>query len=152
MQCSRLMLTRFRLESASNQVGPQVQMSGEQSPYGFQHLSLGSQPGTPGFAPGTPAGYPSGLPGSFSMMPNYSLDDLSLPASPFLHYSAPDSRRHSQLIEGSPMLDELSFDNRSLSAFSFGGDSPAYSPAFLEEDPMFQYGNHSPGYGGNYQH
>lgn len=152
MQCARLMLTRFRLESTASLGAQQVQIPGSQSPYGFQHLSLGSQPGTPGFTPGTPAGYPSGLPGSFSMIPNVSLEDLSGPASPFLHYSAPTSPRHSQLIEGSPRPEELAFDNRSLSAFSFGGDSPAYSPGYLEEEPMFPYRGHSPGYGGGYQH
>ena len=151
MQCARLMLTRFRLESTTSQNGPQVQLSGAQSPYGFQHLSLGSQPGTPGFAPGTPAGYPSGFPDSFSMMPTHSSDDLSLPASPFLQYSTPSSRRHSRLVEGSPLPEEMAFDNRSLSAFSFGGDSPAYSPGYLEEDPFFSYGSQSPRYGGGYQ-
>ena len=151
MQCARLMLTRFRLESTASQSGQHMQVPGAQSPYGFQHLSLGSQPGTPGFAPGTPAGYPSGLPGSFSMIPEQSLEDLSVPASPFLRYSAPTSPRHSQLIEGSPRPEDMPFDNRSLSAFSFGGDSPAYSPAYLEEEQMFPYRGHSPGYGGGYQ-
>ena len=151
MQCARLMLTRFRLESTVGQGGQQMQIPGSQSPYGFQHLSLGSQPGTPGFAPGTPAGYPSGLPGSFSMIPNVSLEDLSGPASPFLHYSAPTSPRHSLPMEGSPLPEDISFDNRSLSAFSFGGDSPAYSPGYLEEEQMFPYRGQSPGYGGGYQ-
>ena len=152
MQCTRMMLGKFKLESAQRQEAPQMQLHGSpQSPYGFQHLNLGSQPGTPGlapstpgWAPGTPAGYPSGLGGSFSLMPNYSLEDLSVPASPFLQYSAPASRRHSGLIE--PRLDELSFDNQSLSAFSFGGDSPAYSPGFVDQDQYFQYRGHSPGY------
>ena len=149
MQCARLMLTRFRLESTASQSAQQVHISRAQSPYGFQHLSLGSQPGTPGLAPGTPAGYPSGLPGTFSMIPNVSLEDLSGPASPFLQYSAPASPRHSQLLEGSPLPEDMSFDNRSLSAFSYGGDSPAYSPGYLEEEPIFTYRGHSPGYGGH---
>lgn len=151
MQCARLMLTRFRLESTAAQNEPQLQLPGSQSPYGFQHLSLGSQPGTPGFMPGTPAGYPSGLPGSFSMIPNISLEELSNPASPFLQYSTPASPRLSQHFERSPRPEDLSFDNRSLSAFSFGGDSPAYSPGYLEEEPLFPYRGHSPGYGGGYQ-
>lgn len=150
MQCTRLMLTRFRLEGATSQNGQQMQLPGSQSPYGFQHLSLGSQPGTPGFAPGTPAGYPSGLSGSFSMIPSMSLEDLSGPASPFLRYSAPTSPRHSQRLEGSPRPDDLSFDNQSLSAFSFGGDSPAYSPGYFDEEQIFSYRGHSPGYGGGY--
>lgn len=145
MQCTRLMLTRFRLESAASQSGQHMQLPGSQSPYGFQHLSLGSQPGTP-------AGYPSGLSGSFSMIPSMSLEDLSGPASPFLRYSVPTSPRHSQLLEGSPRPEDLSFDNQSLSAFSFGGDSPAYSPGYFEEEQMFSYRGHSPGYGGGYQH
>ena len=154
MQCSRMMLAKFRLESTQHQEAPQMQLHGSpQSPYGFQHLSLGSQPGTPGlapstpgWAPGTPAGYPSGLAGSFSLMPNYSLEDLSVPASPFLQYSTPASRRHSGLIEPTSRLEDASFDNQSLSAFSFGGDSPAYSPGFLDQDQYFQYRGHSPGY------
>lgn len=154
MQCSRMMLAKFRLEPTQHQEAPHMQLHGSpQSPYGFQQLNLGSQPGTPGlapstpgWAPGTPAGYPSGLAGSFSLMPNYSLEDLSVPASPFLQYSAPVSRRHSGLIEPTGRLDDLSFDNQSLSAFSFGGDSPAYSPGFLDQDQYFQYRGHSPGY------
>lgn len=155
MQCPRMMLAKFRLESAQHQEAPQMQLHGSpQSPYGFGQLSLGSQPGTPGlapstpgWAPGTPAGYPSaGLAGSFSLIPNHSLEDLSVPASPFLRYSAPVSRRHSGHIEPAPTLDDLSFDNQSLSAFSFGGDSPAYSPGYLDQDQYFQYRSHSPGY------
>lgn len=155
MQCSRTMLAKYRLESAQHQPAPQMQLHGSpQSPYGFGKLNLGSQPGTPGlapstpgWAPGTPAGYPpAGLAGNFSLMPNYSLEDLSVPASPFLLYSAPVSRRHSGLIEPPPRLDDLSFDNQSLSAFSFGGDSPAYSPGFLDEDQYFPYRGQSPGY------
>ena len=159
MQCSRMMLAKFRLESAHNQEAPQMQLHGSpQSPYGFGQLSLGSQPGTPGlapstpgWAPGTPAGYPSaGLAGSFSLIPNHSLEDLSVPASPFLRYSAPVARRHSGLAEPTGRLDDLSCDNQSLSAFSFGGDSPAYSPSFLDEDQYhdqyFHYRGHSPGY------
>ena len=154
MQSSRMMLAKFRLESVQHQEAPQMQLHGSpQSPYGFGQLSLGSQPGTPGlapstpgWAPGTPAGYPSaGLAGSFSLIPNHSLEDLSVPASPFLLYSAPVSRRHSGLTEP-PRLDDLSFDNQSLSAFSFGGDSPAYSPGFVDEDQYFQYRGHSPSY------
>ena len=156
MQCSRMVVAKFRLESAQHQEAPQMQLHGSpQSPYGFQHLSLGSQPGTPGlapstpgWAPGTPAGYPSGLAGSFSLMPNYSLEDLSVPASPFLQYSAPASRRHSGLTEPTNRFDDANFDNQSLSAFSFGGDSPAYSPGFLDQDQYFQYRGHSPGYQG----
>ena len=155
MQCCRMMLAKFRLESAQHQDAPQMQLHGSpQSPYGFQHLSLGSQPGTPGlapstpgWAPGTPAGYPSaGLAGNFSLIPNHSLEDLSVPASPFLRYSAPVSRRHSGLIEPTSRPEDLCFDNQSLSAFSFGGDSPAYSPGFYDDDQYFQYRGHSPGY------
>ena len=154
MQCSRMMLAKFRLESAQ-QEAPQMPLHGSpQSPYGFQHLSIGSQPGTPGLAPstpgwspGTPAGYPSaGLAGSFSLIPNHSLEDLSNPASPFLRYSAPVSPRHSGLIEPTSRPEDFSFDTQSLSAFSFGGDSPAYSPAYFEGDQYFQYRGHSPGY------
>jgi len=80
-----------------------------------------------------------------------SLEDLSGPASPFLRYSVPTSPRHSQHLEGSPRPEDLSFDNQSLSTFSFDGDSPAYSPGYFEEEQMFSYRGHSPGYGVGYQ-
>ena len=146
MQFSRLMLARYRLENTESHDTSQTQIQGQHSPYGFQHLSLGSQPGTPGFAPGTPAGYPNGFPGPFPLVANHSLEDLSTPASPFLRYGSPLSQRNSQHFEHSPRLSDGSFDNRSLSAYSFRGDSPAYSPGYTGDDQAFTFGGHSPGY------
>ena len=146
MQFSRLMLARYRLENTESHDTAQIQVQGQHSPYGFQHLSLGSQPTTPSFAPGTPAGYPNGFPGPFPIMSNQSLEDLSTPASPFLRYGSPSSQRNSQQFEHSPRLSDGSFDNRSLSAYSFRGESPAYSPGYTGDEQAFAFGGHSPGY------
>ena len=146
MQFSRLMLARYRLENTETHETSQIQIPGQHSPYGFQHLNIGSQPGTPSFPPGTPAGYPSGFAGPFPMVPNRSLEDLSTPASPFLRYGSPSSQRNSQHFEHSPRLSDGSLDNRSLSAYSFRGDSPAYSPGYTGDEQAFTFGGHSPGY------
>ena len=146
MQFSRLMLARYRLENTERHDTSHIQVQGQHSPYGFQHLSLGSQPGTPSFPPGTPAGYPSGFAGPFPIIPNGSLEDLSTPASPFLRYESPPSQRNSQHFEHSPRLSDGSLDNRSLSAYSFRGDSPAYSPGYTGDEQTFTFGGHSPGY------
>lgn len=146
MQFSRLMLARHRLENTESHDTSRIQLQGQHSPYGFQHLSLGSQPGTPSFQPGTPAGYPNGFPGPFPMIPNRSMEDLSAPASPFLRYESPSSQRNSQHFEHSPRLSDGSFDNRSLSAYSFRGESPAYSPGYTGDEQAFTFGGHSPSY------
>lgn len=151
MQFSRLMIARSGLEDPLSHDTPPSQVRGPHSPYSFQNLTIGSQPSTPGFGPGTPAGFSPGTPGfsgQFSMMPSHSLEDLSVPASPFLRYSSPTSRPHSQLLEASPKLSEASFDNRSISAYSFKGESPAYSPRYIDDEPTFTFGGHSPGYTG----
>lgn len=139
MQFSRLMLERDRLENPVNHDTSQAQLHGQHSPYSFQHLSVGSQPGTP-------AGYPAGFSGAFSMVPNRSLEDLSTPASPFLRYGSPASQQNSQQYEVSPRLSDASFENRSQSAFSYRGDSPAYSPGYLGDEQAFTFGGRSPGY------
>ena len=152
MQFSRLMLTRYRLEGPESHELSQ-QIHGPQSPYGFQHLSIGSLPSTPGFAPGTPAGYPqsiSGYPGHYSMLPSHSFEDLSVPASPFLRYGSPASRPHSQILEASPRLSDVSFEKRPSSLHSFRGDSPAYSPGYIDDEPVFTFGGHSPSYTGGF--
>lgn len=153
MQFSRLMLTRYRLEDPRNHDIGQARLHGPPSPYGLQHLSIGSQPSTPGFAPGTPAGYPQGTPGfsgAFSMLPSHSLEDLSIPASPFLRYSSPTSRPHSQIFETSPRLSERSFEKRSSSIYSIKGESPAYSPGYIDDETIFTFGGQSPGYIGGF--
>ena len=146
MQFSRLMLARYRLENTESHETSQRQAQGQHSPYGFQHLGIGSQPGTPSFQPGTPAGYPNGFAGAFPIIPTRSLEDLSTPASPFLRYGSPSSQRNSQHFEHSPRLSDGSLDNRSLSAYSFRGDSPAYSPGYTGDEQAFTFGGHSPGY------
>lgn len=153
MQFSRLMLTRYRLEEPENHDMYQAQTRGPQSPYGFQHLSIGSLPSTPGFAPGTPAGYPqgySGFSGPFSVLPSHSSEDLSVPASPFLRYSSPTSRPHSQILEASPRLSEASFEKRPSSLYSVKGESPAYSPGYIDDEPVYIFGDHSPSYTGGF--
>lgn len=151
MQFSRLMIARCCLENTSNHDALSAHILGPHSPYGFQHLSIGSQPSTPGFAPGTPAGFSPGTPGfsgPFSTMLNPSLEDLSIPASPFLRYASPKSRPSSQLLDISPRLSEASFENGSVSAYSFKGESPAYSPRLAEDEQLLVFGGHSPGYTG----
>jgi hypothetical protein len=147
MQFSRLMVARYRLEDPVCNETSQGQIRGPHSPYGFQHLSIASQPSTPGFAAGTPPGYPSGnssFSGAFAMLPSHSLEDLSVPASPFLRYGSPTSRPHSQIFEASPRLSEFSFGKRSSSVYSFKGDSPVYSPGYLDDEPVYTIGEHSP--------
>ena len=148
MQFSRLMVARCRLEdpeSSDASQGHHIHVP--QSPYGFQRLSIGSQPSTPGFVTGTPPGYPTGnsiFSGPFGMLSSHSLEDLSVPASPFLRYGSPTSRPHSQVFEASPRLSEVSFDKRASSVYSFQGDSPVYSPGYLDDEPVYAIGEHSP--------
>lgn len=147
MQFSRLMVARYRLGDPDSNETSQGQIHGPQSPYGFQRLSIGSQPSTPGFATGTPPGYPSGnsiFSGAFAMISSHSLDDLSVPASPFIRYGSPTSRPHSQIYEASPRLSELTFQKRASSVYSFQGDSPVYSPGYLDDEPVYAIGEHSP--------
>ena len=160
MQFPRLMLARNQLESRSLFAQHQLEDTGAQdaaqplrqhSPYGFQTLNVGSQPGTPNYPPPTTPGFP----GTPPMLPSHSFDDLSHPPSPFLRYDSPISRPHSQLVESSPRPSSFSFDNRSLSGYSHQGDSPAYSPAAYspvfvpdipDEEAWSSFGGHSPGF------
>lgn len=147
MQFSRLMVARYRLEDPDSNDTPQGHIYIPQSPYGFQRLSIGSQPSTPGFVTGTPPGYPTGnsfYAGAFGMLSTHSLDDLSVPASPFLRYGSPTSRPHSQIYEASPRLSEVAYDKRASSVYSFQGDSPIYSPGYLDDESAFSIGEHSP--------
>ena len=149
MQFSRLMVARYRLEDPDyNEFQPGPMHVPPHSPYGFQHLTIGSQPSTPGFVTGTPPGYPTGnsiFSGPFGMISSHSLDELSVPASPFLRYGSPTSRPHSQIYEASPRLSEGSFSKRASSVYSIqGGDSPVYSPGFLDDEPIYTIGDHSP--------
>lgn len=131
MQFPRLIATRHRLENTPISHGLHGNGPLQHNPYGVEHPSIGSTPGTPGFPPGTPLGYPI----SFS----------STPASPFLHYGLPASRRHSQLGEGSPRLREGSpFESQSSRGYSFEGDSPAYVSSFHDDDLGATFPGHSP--------
>lgn len=153
MHFSRLMIARCRLEDSSSHEMPPAQNRGAHSPYGFQNLTIGSQPSTPGFMPGTPIGLSPGTPGfpsSFPTMPSRSIEDLSVPASPFLRYGSPVSRPHSQLLEASPRLSDASMENKSASTYSFKGESPVYSPRFIDDESSFVFGGHSPGYTGGF--
>lgn len=153
MQFSRLLIARCRLEDPPGQDSRPTQIRVPHSPYGFQNLAIGSQPSTPSFVPGTPGGLSPGTPGfsgTFPAVASHSLEDLSVPVSPFLRYSSPTSRPHSQLLEGSPRLSEASLENPSNSAFSVKGESPAYSPRYLDDEPVFSFGGNSPGYSPGY--
>ena len=134
MQFPRAMASNNTLQKA---IGSDLPHPGQQSPYGFQHLTIGSQPGTPGF------------PGSFPLLPTHSLEDLSIPASPFQHtFSGPTSRRQSQLLEASSWPGGAAFDNRSPSTFSFREDSPAYSHGSFDDEQAFAVGGPGSGYSG----
>ena len=153
MYFPKSMATRHRLESAAIPARLPAQRTSQQSPYGMHHLSMVSTPSTPGFPPGTPLGLPTGFGAPFPTRLNPSAEDLiSIPASPFLRYGTPTSRRHSQLIDASPKLyEEGSFDGRSMTGYSFRDDSPAYSSSFHEDDQSTTFGGRSPaGYPGEF--
>ena len=123
--------------SPSNHPSP-AQASGRDSPYGFQNLSLNSKPGTPTFAP------------SFSTLSNHSLEDLSVPSSPYLRHDTPASRRHSQFVDVPNRPHAVTNENRSVSAYSFRGDSPVQSPRFGSEEqcslPRHFFSDHAKGF------
>ena len=133
MQFARLTVTQTLLSSqtAYHQIkmedlrahSPGVQAIPQHSPYGFRPVSIGSQPGTPDYPPPRFASTPP-------MVANHSIEDLSHPPSPFLHYGNSLSPRHSQVVESSPRPHSITFDQRSLSGYEYSlqGDSPAYSP------------------------
>lgn len=129
MEYPRVTVAQNRLEQAAVQEPISARTDRQGSPYNFNRLSIGSQPGTPSYPP-------PGSPGLLNPWHNPSLDDLSIPPSPFLNYGTPVSRRHSGFLEMSPLPSEHSFDNRSLSAYDVKGESPAYSPAAYS--PSFQ--------------
>lgn len=148
MQRTRLMITKTRLETTPDPILVPPRMPGATSPYGFNRLSLGSAPGSPGtpsFMPGTPSGFPNMSTGSFPVMANSSFEDLSIPPSPFLQHHSPSSRPRSQLLETTVRPGSMVFGNRPLSSYSFG-DSPAYSTGWGEDEPSFHFGGHSPAY------
>ncbi|KAL8943164.1 MAG: hypothetical protein Q9211_001093, partial [Gyalolechia sp. 1 TL-2023] len=144
MQFPRSLAARYRLETSSILSQPQRQQLGHQSPYGVRRSSI-STPGTPGFPPGTPLGFPAGFSEAFPTATNRSVEDLSTPASPYLRYSTPASRRQSQLIKASPILCEAgSFNGRSHKGYSFHGESPGYDSSFHDDDPSSVFRGHSP--------
>lgn len=134
MEFPRFTVAQNRLEESMVQEVLSVRGERQGSPYSFHRLSVGSQPGTPNYPP--PAS-----PGMLNVWQNSSLEDLSHPPSPFLHYGFPVSRPHSQLFDSPSVHSEHSFElNRQLSAYDYQGESPAYSPAahspaFLPEIP-----------------
>ncbi|KAL8953089.1 MAG: hypothetical protein Q9222_001027 [Ikaeria aurantiellina] len=141
----RSLVTKYRTGGITVPVHSPGQGQGHQSPYGMQHLNLSSTPGTPGFPPGTPLSLPIGFGSGFPTVLNPSVEDLSVPPSPFLNYGGPSSRRHSQLVEISPGLyEEGSFDARSATSHSFRGDSPAYSSSFHDDDYGAAFRSRSP--------
>lgn len=144
MRFPRSIAARHRLEKTP--IPRQLQGRGpvHQSPYAAQHSSIVSTPGTPGFPPGTPLGYPTSFGGPFPTVFNPSIEDLSTPASPFLHYGLPTSRRHSQLVASPELREESPFDSRSSRGYSWQGDSPAYASSFHEDDPSTAFQGHSP--------
>ncbi|KAL8653998.1 MAG: hypothetical protein Q9210_001772 [Variospora velana] len=145
MQFPRSIATRHQLESARSSHQPQGHGQAHQSPYDVQRSRLMSLPATPGFAPGTPLGYPISFGGPFPTTLDPSAEDMSTPASPFLHYGIPASRRHSQLVPISPKLrDHSPFDSQSSRGYSFRDDSPAYSSSFHEDDKGTVFQGHSP--------
>ena len=150
LQRARLMITKTRLETTPDPVYVPPRMPGAQSPYGFNRLSLGSAPGSPGtpsFMPGTPAGYPPMPTASFPVIANSSFEDLSIPPSPFLQHisTSPDSRPGSQLLETSMRPGSMAFGSRPSSAYSFG-DSPSLALSWPEDERRYSYGGHSPAY------
>ncbi|KAL8766304.1 MAG: hypothetical protein Q9209_006894 [Squamulea sp. 1 TL-2023] len=145
MHLPKSMATRHRLESTVVPARLPAQCTSQQSPYGTEHLSIASTPNTPGFPPGTPLGLPVGFGGPFPTILNRSAEDLSIPASPFLRYGTPTSRRHSQLDDASPKpYEEGSLDSRSMTGYSFRADSPAYSSSFREDNHGTRLREHSP--------
>ena len=120
MQFPKAMIAKGVPEQAYALHSSENLVSGQQSPYGLQNLTLGSAPGTPGF------------PERFPMLSTQSTDELSIPGSPYLStYAGTPSHRQS-LIEHSPRPSSItSHGRRSFSpvAWSARGDSPAFSPA-----------------------
>lgn len=134
MQFPRAMASSFNFQET---IGLDLSDPGQQSPYGLQNLTIGSQPGTPGF------------PGQFHVGPTCSFEDIDVPTSPFQHaFSAPTSRRQSQLLEAPPWSGGTVFDARSPSTFSFRENSPAYSHGSFEDEQTFAAGGSALGYSG----
>ena len=79
MEFPRFTVAQNRLEETMVQETLSAQSERQGSPYSFHRLSVGSQPGTPNYPP-------PGSPGMLNVWQNSSLEDLSHPPSPFLHY------------------------------------------------------------------
>lgn len=116
-----------------------LRIPGGHSPYGFQNLTLESQPGTPR------------IQGAFGMVPSQSVEDLSVSSSPYgRNFSNPPSRRQSPLIESSFRHDTAALDPGSPSTFNFSAGSPSFSPDFYGADRTFALGESSSGYTGGF--
>jgi len=141
MQFPRQIAARNRYRLSTINRASEVPSSGQQSPFGFQNLRIGSAPTTPGFPP------------TFPTFNNRSTEDLSVPPSPFLlqNYNAPPSPRHSQHFERTSRSGSLNINigRRSFSVTQPTLDSPAYSPAyspaltFPDDDYRFAFGESS---------
>ena len=135
---SHQMSAKYQYRHSPSSHPSPAQASGRNSPYGFQNLSLSSKPGTPTFAP------------SSSTLSNHSLEDLSVPSSPFLRQDTPTSRRHSQFVDVPNRPHAVSIENRSISAYNFRGESPIRSPRFGSEEqsslPRHFFSDHARGF------
>jgi len=107
-----------RLQWSAQHVDPYH--SNPHSPFGFQNVQLVSSPNE---APG--------LSSTYGTSPMRNPAHLAVPSSPY-HPAATSigSRRQSQYLDPSPTLHAEYADDRSMSAFTTLGDSPAYSPAY----------------------
>lgn len=123
MELPRYIVIYNRTDGADGQKVLSIQGECQGSPQNVAHLAVRSVPGTSNhLSPGRP--------GMLNTWQNMSLEDLTVPPSPFLNYGSPVSHSHSPLTEDSPMSDEITSVNAPLSAC----DSPAYSPAVYSSE------------------
>ena len=144
MHFPRYIALRARSQKAPSMQGPETLAPGQRSPFGFPNPHVNSAPSTPGFAP------------TYPMYRNQSLEDLSVPPSPYLQsYPSSTVHRHSKRVEHSPRPSSMaSYEHSPLGGFDQRIGSPAYSPAgspgFYEDDAGLRYGESSSGYSGGF--
>ena len=100
----------------------------QSSPYQFHGLSLGSKSTTPGSSNEPSSGY------------SHSLEDLSI--------AAPQLQSH--YAEFSPRPSIRGLEERTFAGFGVAGNSPAYSPGFVDEEQYSNFGDPSWGYNGGF--
>ena len=100
--------------------------SDQSSPYQFHTLSLGSKSTTPGSSDPS-SGYP------------HSLEDLN---------GAP--RLHSHYAEPSPRPSIGGLEERTFAGFGMAGNSPGYSPAYIDEEQYRNLSDPSWSYNGGF--